>query len=132
PKSIVVLFEGQTRGQTRLLRERLERSAQAAGVDPSGRFRFFPQGDRARYLQVNQVCDVMLDSLHWSGGNTTLDALHCGLPVVTCPGALMRGRQSGAMLAAIDCAELIADSPRELAAVCVEVASDPPRRAALG
>jgi hypothetical protein len=36
------------------------------------------------------------------------------------------------MLAAIGCAELIADSARELAAVSVEIASDPRRRADLG
>jgi len=66
----------------------------------------------------------MVDGLHWSGGNTSLDALHCGLPVVTCPGPFMRGRQSAAMLRALDCAELIAQSPDELAQIAVSVARD--------
>ena len=35
-----------------------------------------------------RVCDAMLDTLHWSGGNTSLDALACGLPIVTLPRAL--------------------------------------------
>ena len=35
----------------------------------------------------------MLDTLRWSGGNTSLDAIACGLPVVTLPGAsCARGR----------------------------------------
>ena len=45
------------------------------------------------YQRVNLACDAMLDTLHWSGGNTTLDALACGLPVVTLPGAFMITRQ---------------------------------------
>jgi len=81
---------------------------------------------------VNLACDVMVDSLHWSGGNTSLDALHCGLPIATHPGALMRGRQSAAMLKTMDCAELIADSARGVAGLCVEIANDSPRRSSLG
>jgi predicted O-linked N-acetylglucosamine transferase (SPINDLY family) len=27
----------------------------------------------------------MLDSVHWSGGNTSIDAIAAGLPIVTLP-----------------------------------------------
>jgi predicted O-linked N-acetylglucosamine transferase (SPINDLY family) len=60
------------------------------------------------YLGLNAVCDVMLDTLHWSGGNTSLDAIASGLPIVTHPGALMRGRQSQAMLRILGLDELVA------------------------
>ncbi len=60
----------------------------------------------ADYLRVNALCDVFLDTLHWSGGNTTLDALAAGLPPVTLPGAYMRGRQSFAMLRMLGLEEL--------------------------
>ena len=43
----------------------------------------------------------------------------------------MRGRQSAAMLRALDCAELIAQSPQDLAQIAVSVANDPQRRATL-
>jgi CRISPR-associated protein Csy1 len=58
---------------------------------------------------MNQLCDVMLDTVHWSGGNTSLDALASGLPVVTLPGSLMRGRQSQAMLRAVGADELVTE-----------------------
>ncbi|MBL8521699.1 MAG: hypothetical protein JNK75_13670, partial [Betaproteobacteria bacterium] len=64
----------------------------------------------ADYLAVNRLCDFMIDTLHWSGGNTTLDALASGLPVVTWPGKFMRGRQSMAMLRILGLDELIAES----------------------
>ncbi|HZX92697.1 MAG TPA: tetratricopeptide repeat protein [Rudaea sp.] len=130
--ALLVLFAGSGRGATDSVRKRLVAALRDVAGQPDKHLLFLGQRTREEYLRVNLACDVMVDSLHWSGGNTSLDALHCGLPVVTCPGALMRGRQSSAMLTAIDCAELIADSPRELAALCVEIANDPQRRAALG
>jgi len=57
---------------------------------------------------VNAVCDVMLDTLRWSGGNTSLDAIAAGLPIVTLPGKFMRGRQSMAMLRLVGCPDLVA------------------------
>jgi predicted O-linked N-acetylglucosamine transferase (SPINDLY family) len=61
----------------------------------------------------------MLDTLHWSGGNTSIDALACGLPIVTLPGAYMRGRQSAGMLGLLGVPELIARDRAE----CVTLAS---------
>ena len=80
------------------------------------RARVLPQLPHPDYLRVNRVCDAMLDTLHWSGGNTSLDALACGLPVVTLPGALMRGRQSAGMLRVLGVTELIARGSRRLRA----------------
>jgi len=98
---------------------------------PENHLQFFPHGSRDEFLRVNLVCDVMLDSLYWSGGNTTLDALHCGLPVVTCHGEFMRGRQSMAMLHRLGCDELIVDSPLGLAESAVALAQDRTRRTRL-
>src|SRR5262249_44399098 len=72
------------------------------------------------------------DTLHFSGGNATLDALHSGVPVVTCPGRFMRARQSAAMLRMLGCSELIARTPLELARIAADVAADTPRRLRLG
>ena len=130
--ALLVLFTGIERGATDNVRTRLTTALRGVVLQPEKHLLWLAQRTREEYLQVNLACDVMVDSLHWSGGNTSLDALHCGLPVVTHPGALMRGRQSAAMLKTMDCAELIADSARGLAALCVEIASDRQRRASLG
>jgi predicted O-linked N-acetylglucosamine transferase (SPINDLY family) len=129
--AVLIFFTGIEGGPLRAFRERLARAFQAAGVAMQAHVLFLPLRSRSDYLQVNLACDVMVDSLHWSGGNTTLDALHAGLPVVTCPGRFMRGRQSMAMLRRLDCAELVVDSPQELAAIAVEIAHDRTRRDAL-
>jgi predicted O-linked N-acetylglucosamine transferase (SPINDLY family) len=50
------------------------------------------------FLRFLQLADVILDTPSWSGGNTTLEALTFGKPVITLPGTLMRARHSLAFL----------------------------------
>lgn len=69
----------------------------------------------------------MLDSLHWSGGNTTLDALASGLPIVTLPGEFMRGRQTAAMLNLIGVRILSLKMKKTISALAVELGVKPER-----
>jgi CRISPR-associated protein Csy1 len=109
PGSVLVMFASVHERVTDTFARRLQRAFIARGVDLQQRVIFLaPNLPHASYLGVNRVCDAMLDTLHWSGGNTSLDALASGLPVVTLPGTLMRGRQSAAMLSALGVGELIA------------------------
>jgi predicted O-linked N-acetylglucosamine transferase (SPINDLY family) len=73
----------------------------------------------------------MLDTLRWSGGQTSVDALDCGLPVVTLPGALMRGRQSYGMLKLIGVEELIATDVEDYLRIANRVCGDPAWRESL-
>jgi predicted O-linked N-acetylglucosamine transferase (SPINDLY family) len=126
-----VMFEGESPGMTLALRKRVERALESAGADPAQQLRMLPLTTRPRYLAVKRACDFMLDSLHWSGGNTSLDALASGLPVLTCPGRFMRGRQSAAMLRLIGMDELIHETPESLAEAAIALATDAERRHAL-
>lgn len=111
PSARLVLFTDRAAWQQALI----TRFA-AAGID-AARLHWLPQCDRARYLQINAACDLMLDSLHFSGGNASLDALQAGLPVLTSPGSMMRGRQSAAMLTQLGLADaLVVETPKALAA----------------
>jgi CRISPR-associated protein Csy1 len=126
----LVFFSGAEDGAQRAFSERLGTAFRSAGMALTQRAVFLPTRSRANYLQVNLACDVMLDSLHWSGGNTSLDALHCGLPIVTHPGRYMRGRQSMAMLRHLGCPELIVEEA-QLAELALDFAHDRRRRDAL-
>ena len=119
----LVLFEGREPQLTALFRTRLE----AAGV-PGERIHFLPQCAHDDYLRVNAVCDLMLDTLHWSGGNTSLDALACGLPLVTLPGSFMRGRQSAGMLQLMGLDELIVADHDSYVQLVTALARDAARR----
>ena len=108
PRAALVLFDGRHPRVTGRFMERLTRAFDSHGVAVRERTFVLPALPHDDYLRVNLACDAMLDTLHWSGGNTSLDALACGLPVVTLPGAFMRGRQSAAMLRIVGAEALVA------------------------
>jgi CRISPR-associated protein Csy1 len=128
---VLVLFGGERARSVALLRTRIEAALRAAGADPAHQLVVLPLMPRERFLAVCAACDVMIDTPHWSGGNTTLDALLAGLPVVTVPGALMRGRQSMAMLRTLGLDELVCADAAAQVATALAIARDPPRRADL-
>ena len=103
PAARLVCFEGRDPQLSAQYRSRLE----AAGV-VADRVCMLPQCAHDDFLRINALCDVMVDTLHWSGGNTSLDALACALPIVTLPGRFMRGRQSAGMLRLMGMEELVA------------------------
>ncbi len=130
PAAHLVLFEGRHPASTAKFRRRLETALARAGVAPEGRIHVLPQCGHDDYLRVNRVCDAMLDTLHWSGGNTSLDAIACGLPLVTLPGRFMRGRQSAGMLRLMGVEELIARDAGHYVDLATRLAGDAAWRAA--
>lgn len=132
PRGVAVMFASNHDILTQAFADRLGRALKPRGIDLNQRVIFIAPGiPHATYLRLNQVCDVMLDTLHWSGGNTSLDALAMGLPVVTLPGALMRGRQSQAMLRIVGTEELVATDREDYVSRAVRLGRDMDRRLAL-
>jgi predicted O-linked N-acetylglucosamine transferase (SPINDLY family) len=78
-----------------------------------------------RFAAASAQCDVMLDSIGWSGGNTTLEALAQDLPVVTFDSALMRGRVSAGILRMMGMPETVADTIDDYVALAVRMGRDP-------
>ncbi len=82
----------------------LQRRLKAQGVN----LVFVPRLERADYLRLLQLADTSLDLPSWNGGNTTIEALALGTPVVSLPGEFMRGRHALAFLNQANVPELIA------------------------
>ncbi|TMG85237.1 MAG: tetratricopeptide repeat protein [Betaproteobacteria bacterium] len=125
PDALLVLFAGRHPAITAAFTRRLGAVFERHGLAFGERARVLPQVGHEDYLRINLVCDAMLDTLHWSGGNTSLDALACGLPIVTLPGPYMRGRQSAGMLKLLGVSELIAGDRSEYLAIAARLAGDP-------
>ncbi len=126
PGAQLVFFAGRDPQITQRFVARLARS----GI-VGERWRVLPQCGHEDFLRINGACDVMLDTLHWSGGNTSLDALACGLPIVTLPGRFMRGRQSAGMLRLMGLDELVAADEDVYVRTVTRVAGDAACRATL-
>lgn len=122
--AVLFFFLGAAQGQTRALAARLEHGMAERGIPQRRQIKFLPNMPREKFQRVMAMSDVMLDCAHWSGGNTTLDALACGLPVVALEGRSMRGRQSSAMLRIIGVDELVAPDAARYVDVALRVAGD--------
>jgi CRISPR-associated protein Csy1 len=131
PRASLVMFDGRHPRVTDLFMRRITRAFDAHGVSARERLIVLPPYPHDDYLRINLVCDAMVDTLHWSGGNTSLDALACGLPVVTLPGAYMRGRQSAAMLHLVGAPELVANDADDYVRIATRLVDDVPWRATI-
>ena len=122
--ALLVLFAGRHPAITDQFMRRLTRAFDRNGIVVRERTRVIPQVGHDDFLRVNMACDAMLDTLHWSGGNTSLDALACGLPIVTLPGRFMRGRQSTGMLRLMGIDELVANDVDDYVRIVTRLAED--------
>jgi CRISPR-associated protein Csy1 len=131
PAAMLVLFAGRHPAITDQFMRRFARTLDRHGIAIRERTRVLPPVGHDDYLRINRVCDAMVDTLHWSGGNTSLDALACGLPVVTLPGPFMRGRQSAGMLSLLGIPELIARDRADYVALASRLIAEPTWRRSL-
>jgi protein O-GlcNAc transferase len=88
------------------------------------RIRFLPFMPFDRYMQLLCLADVILDTVHFNGMNTSLQALAAGIPVVTLPGQLQRGRHTQAMYRKMGIDDCIAANERSYVDIAVRIAND--------
>jgi predicted O-linked N-acetylglucosamine transferase (SPINDLY family) len=69
---------------------------------------------KEKYKIFLNTLDIALDSLGWSGGNTTLDCLGAGVPIFTLKNNLMRSNHTAGIYELIGIKHLISTTPEEL------------------
>lgn len=89
---------------------RISKAFEAADLHSDDYLVMLPRLHPGEYHAVNCFSDIYLDSISWSGSNTTLEAIACNLPIVTLPGKYMRGRHSMAILKMLGVHETIAEN----------------------
>ncbi len=102
------------------------RAFAAHGLDAADHCVVLPRLDTARFIGAMAQADVVLDTIGWSGGNTTLESLPLRLPVVTLPTGTMRGRHSTAILTQMGVTDTIASTIDDYVAMAVRLGRDPP------
>ncbi|NJK38939.1 MAG: tetratricopeptide repeat protein [Oscillatoriales cyanobacterium RM1_1_9] len=114
-----------------LLQERLKKAFRHFNLEPENYCIHLNIPERSDYLMLNLLADVFLDTLTWSGGNTSLEAIACNLPIVTCAGEFMRGRHADSFLKMLDLTETIAQTEAEYLDIAVRLGQDPDWRQAI-
>jgi protein O-GlcNAc transferase len=129
----VFLFINYSPGATvtDLFRARLDAAFAARGLAAARHCRFVAPMMPRRFAEITRLADIFLDSIGWSGCNSTLEALAENVPVVTLPGTFMRARHSAAILTRIGLTELIAEDAEGFVKLAVALGADPARRQAL-
>ncbi|HEX3994168.1 MAG TPA: tetratricopeptide repeat protein, partial [Acetobacteraceae bacterium] len=110
---------------TTAFRERLCRAFAAFGLDAEQYCVILPPMPQQQFIAAVGLADVILDTPGWSGGRSTLDCLSQNPAIVTCPGPLMRGRHTAAILRQVGCEATIAGSLDEYVAIAARLGLDP-------
>ena len=80
---------------------------------PLERVELLPPVSYAAYLESYQGIDLMLDTIPFSGGTTTAEALWMGVPTLTLLGRTLIARQGASLMSAAGLPNWVADSPED-------------------
>ncbi len=119
-EGLLVALEGRYRQWTELLEYRWRETM----PDVFDRIRFLPRMSHDDFLHLTALCDVLLDPLHFGGGNSSFEALAVGTPVVTLPTDFLRGRITLAqyqMMGLLDC---VVDSKDDYVVLANRIGTD--------
>lgn len=104
--------------------EILSRRFRDSMPDVSQRIRLLPQLPTNDYLSLIKAADVVLDTIHFCGFNTSLEAFAVGTPVVTLPGAYMRSRHTAALYRKMGYEDCIAKDCNDYVEIAIRLATD--------
>ena len=127
PRGRLLLIRGLNQNWDNLLMDRFRRSM----PDVADRIIWLPRQSYTDFLALTALCDVMLDPIHFGGGNTTYEALAFDVPVITLPSPFLRGRLTLAMYRMMGLDDCVADSVEVYADRAVAIATDSHRRQAI-
>jgi protein O-GlcNAc transferase len=129
PNSQFTFIEfGGGRGVTEMFRSRLERAFRNVGLNAAEHCVFLPRLTPDRFVAAISQCDVVLDSIGWSGCNSILESLVHNVPIVTLAGEMMRGRHTAAILDMMDVSETTAQTIDEYVSIAGLLGRDMGRR----
>jgi len=119
-----LFFRYWKQGQAERLEARLRAAFERAGLDLEAHAVFIPWQTRAAFFGWMQRADAYLDTIGFSGFNTALQAVQCGLPIVTREGRFLRGRLASGIMRQLGLDELVAASDEEYAALAARLVED--------
>jgi protein O-GlcNAc transferase len=88
------------------------------------RITFLPALSHEDYLRLLHECDVMLDPLHFGGGNSSYEALAMGTPIVTLPSNFLRGRITAGLYRKMQMMDCVVDSADDYVSLAVKLAGN--------
>ena len=116
----IYVVEGAVGHWTEQLRERWRVTI----PDVAARIYVLPRQTPEDFLALQSAADVILDTPHFSGGNTSYEAFALAKPIVTLDSAFMRGRVTAGLYRLMEITELTASSLEEYVAIAVRLGKE--------
>ena len=120
PQARIVMIRDQTSKWKDLLVERFQKSF----PDVVDRILFLRGMSTPDFLNLIYISDIMLDPLHFGGGNTSYQSMAIGTPIVTLPSSYMRGRVTLGMYRKMGLTDCIVSSVEEYIDLACRIGSD--------
>jgi predicted O-linked N-acetylglucosamine transferase (SPINDLY family) len=125
PLGCLVFIKGTHEYWQRTLTQRFRRSF----PDVADRVGFLPYLSGDDFLHLQAIADVLLDPIHFGGGNTSYEAFAVGTPIVTLAGPFLRSRITYACYQQMGITDCIARDPEDYVRIALRLAMDPAARA---
>ncbi len=127
PRGTLVLIKPARPHWEQLLRRRFATTL----PDVVDRIRFMPVLTRPMFFGLLAVTDVLLDPIHFGGGNTTYEGLAVGTPIVTLPSNLLRGRITFALYKQMNLPDCVTGNRDDYIALALRLGQDSDYRDAI-
>lgn len=121
PDGMLVLLKDRQETRNRQLKARLSETL----GDLTQRIHWVGRLPKLDYYALLKHSAAMLDTTHFCGGNTTIQALGLCIPPITLPADYVRGRMTIGWLKAIDVMELVAETPEDYVRITLACGTDP-------
>jgi predicted O-linked N-acetylglucosamine transferase (SPINDLY family) len=109
---------------TQQFKSRLDLAFANRGLNADDHCVILPRLSPDEFAGAMGLSDIMLDSIGWSGCNSTLESLAHNLPIVTFGGEFMRGRHTQAILEMMDITETITRNIDDYVSLACSLGSD--------
>jgi protein O-GlcNAc transferase len=119
-----IFFEIPEKALSSAFRDRLSQAFEREHLNFTDFVRFIPWQKTEAFYGLMQKADVFLDTIGFSGFNTAIQAIECGLPIVTREGLFLRGRLASGILRRMGMTELIASDKTEYVDLVVKLVQD--------
>ena len=117
---MIMVIEGVVSDWTLQIQRRWGKSIR----DVQSRIKIISRQTPEDFIILQNVADVILDTPHFSGGNTSLEAFALAKPIVTLDGEFMRGRVTAGMYRAMGVHSCIAKSIEEYIKIALKLGLD--------
>jgi protein O-GlcNAc transferase len=124
PDAQLVFFRPSGAALANRLHVRISREFEAAGLKAMDHVRFIRWLNFHEFHCLLRHADVLLDTIGFSGYNTAVQAIECGLPLVTREGRFLRGRLASGVLRRMDLQELIVRTKADYVSLVVRLVVD--------